>query len=224
MPNPWDVGSAVRLQAMGFSALATTSSGHAASLGKVDQQVTADEMLDHAAQVVAAVDVPVNVDSERLFAETPSELADMISALADTGAAGCSIEDYDPSTQTIDPIEVAVARVEAAAAAASDHGIVLTARAEGLLYGIGDVDEIVDRLAGYRRAGADVIYSPGLTSPADISRVLSELDAPMNYLLRPNGPDPTEAAGLGVRRISIGGALAMAAYSGMESQARQWLL
>ena len=223
MPNPWDRGSARRLEAMGFPALATTSSGHAESFGRVDQQITAEEMLEHASQMAATVSVPLNVDSERLFAEDLAALAGMVEAVADTGAAGCSIEDYRPETQSIDPLERAVARVATAADAAAASGIVLTARAEALLYGEGDLDEVLERLVRFRDAGADVVYAPGLAEPSDIRRVVSELDCPVNVLLWPGGPDVGELAALGVRRVSTGGALMRVAYGAMEDSATRLL-
>ncbi len=223
MPNPWDRGSARRLEAMGFAALATTSSGHAESFGRDDQQITAEEMLDHAAQMAAAVSVPLNVDSERLLAEDLAGLGEMVEAVAATGAAGCSIEDYRPDTQSIDPLERAVARVASAAEAAAASGLVLTARAEALLYGETDIDEVLERLVRYRDAGADVVYAPGLRQSSDIRRVVSELDCPVNVLLWPDGPDVGELADLGVRRVSTGGALMRVAYAAMEESAARLL-
>ena len=219
MPNPWDRGSARRLESMGFPALATTSSGHAESFGRSDQQITAEEMLEHAAQMASVVSVPLNIDSERLFTEDLSALGEMIEAIAATGAAGCSIEDYRPETQSIDPLERAVARVATAADAAASSGLVLTARAEAMLYGDADVDDVIERLVRYRDAGADVVYAPGLQRAADIRRVVGELDCPVNVLLWPEGPDVGELASLGVRRVSTGGALMRIAYAAMEESA-----
>lgn len=223
MPNPWDRGSARRLETMGFPALATTSSGHAESFGRSDQQITAEEMLEHASQMAATVSVPLNIDSERLFAEDLSALAEMVEAIAATGAAGCSIEDYRPDTEGIDPLERAVARVATAADAAAASGIVLTARAEALLYAEADLDGVLERLVRYRDAGADVVYAPGLAGPSDIRRVVSELDCPVNVLLWPGGPDVGELASLGVRRVSTGGALMRVAYAAMEDSAERLL-
>lgn len=223
MPNPWDRGSARRLESMGFPALATTSSGHAESFGRVDQQITAEEMLEHAAQMASTVSIPLNIDSERLFAEDLSELGAMVEAIADTGAAGCSIEDYRPDTGSIDPLERAVSRVGAAAEAAAASGLVLTARAEALLYTDADLDEVLERLVRYREAGADVVYAPGLSEPSDIRRVVGELSCPVNVLLWPDGPDVGELASLGVRRVSTGGALMRAAYAAMEDSAARLL-
>lgn len=219
MPNPWDRGSARRLESMGFPALATTSSGHAESFGRSDQQITVEEMLEHAEQMASTVSVPLNVDSERLFTEDLSALGSIVDAIAATGAAGCSIEDYRPDTRTIDPLERAVARVGAAAEAAADSGLVLTARAEALLYGDSELGGVLERLVRFREAGADVVYAPGLSDPADIERVVNEVGCPVNVLLWPDGPDVDQLARLGVRRVSTGGALLRRAYSGMEEEA-----
>ena len=130
MPNAWDIGSARLLVSVGFEAIATTSSGHAASLGRADQQVTRDELLAHVEALAAAVDVPLSVDAERCFADDPAGIGETVELIAEAGAAGCSIEDYDPATDAIDALDVAVERVAAAADAAKTHGLVLTARAE----------------------------------------------------------------------------------------------
>lgn len=219
MPNPWDIGSARILARLGFSALATTSSGHAASLGKKDQEVTLEELLEHSAALAGAVEVPLNVDSERCFADTPREVADTVEAIAGTGAAGCSIEDYDPVPDAIDPLEVAVERVGAAAEAARRQGLVLTARAENHLYGMADLDDTITRLRAYRSAGAAVVYAPGLRSLPDIERLVREVEAPVNVLLLPEGPNVDELAQVGVRRVSTGGALAGWAYAALKTAA-----
>jgi len=221
MPNPWDIGSAKLLAHLGFQALATTSSGHAASLGKYDQQVTRDEMVEHVTVMTKAVDVPFNVDSERLFADTPEGVAATVDLLAGAGAAGCSIEDYDPSTRSIDSIDVATERVRAAAEAAHRHGITLTARAENALYRANDLADTIRRLCAYRDAGADVLYAPGLSNIDDIARVTREVDAPINVLALPKGPPTAALAEAGVRRVSTGGALAWAAYGALVRGARE---
>jgi 2-methylisocitrate lyase-like PEP mutase family enzyme len=223
MPNPWDVGSARLLAHVGFPALATTSSGHAASLGRLDQAVTRDELLAHAATLAGAVDVPLNVDAERCFADDPAGVADTVQLLATTGAAGCSIEDYDPVAGQLDPLEVAVERVGAAAEAARMHGLVLTARAENHLYGVDDLDDTIARLQAYRAAGADVVYAPGPTALRDLQRLVAAVDAPLNVLARRDGPSVSELAAIGVRRISTGGALAFAAYGAVSAAARELL-
>jgi 2-methylisocitrate lyase-like PEP mutase family enzyme len=223
MPNPWDVGSARLLASMGFPALATTSLGHAASLGKVDQSVTRDELLTHVAALSAAIDLPLNVDAERCFADDPPGVAETVELLAEAGAAGCSIEDYDPASDAIDAIDVAASRVAAAAEAAHRHGMLLTARAENALYGIDDIEDTVARLRAYRRAGADVVYAPRLTDPAQIRRVVEATDAPANVLAMRHGPSIPELAALGVRRVSTGGPLARAAYGALRRAAEELL-
>ena len=154
MPNPWDVGSARILASLGFPALATTSSGHAATFGRLDQHVTRDELLAHAEAVAAAVEVPLNVDAEGCFAGDPGGVARTVELIGQTGAAGCSLEDYDPVVQAILPIDVATERVASAVDAARASGLVLTARAENHLYGQPDVDDTIARLQAYAAAGA----------------------------------------------------------------------
>lgn len=219
MPNAWDVGSAVRLEQLGFPAIATTSFGHAASLGKRDQQLTFDEVCDHVARVTAAVSIPVSVDSERLFATATDGVAENVDILAGLGAAGVSIEDYDPARGAIDPVEQAADRVAAAAEAAYLHGMILTARAENHLYGAGDLDDTINRLLVYARAGARCVYAPGLTDLAEITEVVDALDVAVNVLLLPEGPAPVLLADLGARRASTGGSLARTAYDAMERAA-----
>jgi 2-methylisocitrate lyase-like PEP mutase family enzyme len=223
MPNPWDIGSARILASMGFPALATTSLGHAASLGKVDQSVTRDELLAHVATLSSAVDLPLNVDAERCFADEPAGVAETVSLLAEAGAAGCSIEDYDPATGAIDDVAVAAERVAAAAEAAHRHGMLLTARAENALYGIEDIDDTVMRLRAYRSAGADVVYAPRLTDAEQIRGVVQATDAPVNVLAMRHGPSVPELAELGVRRVSTGGPLARAAYGALRRAAKELL-
>jgi len=223
MPNPWDVGSARLLESMGFPALATTSAGHAATLGRLDQHVTREELLEHAAAIVAAVDVPVSVDAERCFANDPEGVAETVRLLGRTGVAGCSIEDYDPTSRSIDTIEVATERVAAAAEAAREEGLVLTARAENHFYGLGDLDDTIARLRAYREAGADVLYAPRLVDLDAIVRLVREVDGPVNALARAEGPSIPELASVGVRRVSTGGALAMAAYGALVRGARELL-
>ncbi len=223
LPNPWDVGSAKLLEQLGGKALATTSSGFAATLGRQDQEVTRDELVAHVAALTAAVRVPVNVDAERGYAPDPAGVADTVALLAEAGASGVSIEDYDPATGAIDPLDVAVERIAAAAAVCAEHGIVLTGRAENHLYGITDLDDTIARLTAYREAGAGCLYAPGLTDLADITRVVEETGAPVNVLALPNGPSVPELAGVGVRRVSTGGALAWAAYGALVTAARELL-
>ena len=223
MPNPWDIGSARILASMGFPALATTSLGHAASLGKVDQTVTRDELLAHVATISSAVDLPLNVAAERCFADDPAGVAETVTLLAEAGAAGCSIEDYDPARGAIDDLAVAAERVAAAADAAHRHGVLLTARSENALYGIDDIDDTVARLRAYRDAGADVLYAPRLTDAEHIRRVVAATDAPVNVLAMRHGPTVPELAKLGVRRVSTGGPLARAAYGALRRAAEELL-
>jgi 2-methylisocitrate lyase-like PEP mutase family enzyme len=223
MPNPWDIGSARLLASLGFPALATTSSGHAASMGRADQHVTRDELLAHAAVLAEAVEVPLSVDAERCFADDLAGVAETVRLIARTGAAGCSIEDYDPVARSIDPIGVAAERVAAAAEAAHTHGLVLTARAENHIYGVDDLDDTITRLRAYREAGADVVYAPGLVALDDIDQLVRAVEAPVNVLARPRGPSIAELASVGVSRVSTGGALARAAYGALLTAAREIL-
>jgi 2-methylisocitrate lyase-like PEP mutase family enzyme len=221
MPNPWDIGSARLLASMGFEALATTSSGHAASLGRSDQHVTRDELLAHVAALSAAVDLPLNVDAERGFADDLAGVAETVGLIAEAGAAGCSIEDYNPRQARIEPLEIAAERVRAAAATARADGVVLTARAENHLYGIDDLEDTIRRLRAYREAGAEVLYAPGLIDAGDIRRVVEEVEAPINVLALRNTPSVAELASIGVRRVSTGGGLARAAYGALLAAGRE---
>jgi 2-methylisocitrate lyase-like PEP mutase family enzyme len=209
MPNPWDVGSAKLLASMGFEALATTSAGLAWSLGKLDMQVTRDELVAHVGRIADATPLPLNVDSERCFPDEPGGVAETVRLLADAGAAGCSIEDFDPATGEIEPLDVAAGRVAIAAGAGP---LVLTARAENHLHGIDDLNDTIARLVAYRDAGADVLYAPGLADLDAIKSVVDEVGVPVNVLSLPNGPSVAELGAVGVRRVSTGGALARFAY------------
>jgi 2-methylisocitrate lyase-like PEP mutase family enzyme len=222
MPNAWDVGSARILVSLGFEAIATTSSGHAASLGRMDQQVTLEELLAHVGALVDAVDVPVSVDAERCFADDAPGVAVAVERIAATGAAGISIEDYEPASG-IDAIDVAVERVAAAAEVTRSTGMVLTARAENHLYGVDDLEDTITRLTAYHEAGADVVYAPWLADIAQIATVVTATAAPVNVLARVDGPGVSELAEIGVRRVSTGGALAFAAYGAMAAAARELL-
>jgi 2-methylisocitrate lyase-like PEP mutase family enzyme len=221
MPNPWDVGSARILASLGFPALATTSSGHAATFGRLDQHVTRDELLAHAEAVAAAVDVPLNVDAEGCFAADPGGVPRTVELIGQTGAAGCSLEDYDPAAQAILPIDVATERVASAVDAARASGLVLTARAENHLYGQPDLDDTIARLQAYAAAGAGVVYAPGLARLEDIGRVVAAVDCPVNVLALPRGPSVPELASVDVRRISTGGLLARAAYGALVTAATE---
>jgi 2-methylisocitrate lyase-like PEP mutase family enzyme len=223
LPNAWDAGSARILESLGFPAVATTSSGLAASLGKLDQQVTRDELVAHVAALTAVLGVPVSVDAERGFGDTTLDIAETVARLADAGAAGLSIEDYDPVTGQVELLAAGVERVAAAAAECARHGLVLTARAENHLYGLDDLDDTIARLRAYRDAGAEVVYAPGLREPADIARVVAEAGAPVNVLAVAGAPSVPELGELGVRRVSVGGALAWAAYGALRDAATELL-
>jgi 2-methylisocitrate lyase-like PEP mutase family enzyme len=225
MPNPFDVGSAKMLAHAGFEALATTSAGLAWSLGTDDGGVTLDQLVAHVTAITAAVDVPLNVDSERLFAEDLDGVADSVRRLHAAGAAGCSIEDWNPTAGAIDPIGVAAERVAAAVAGAHVDGdpLVLTARCENFLHGVTDLDDTIRRLTAYRDAGADCVYAPGLTQLDQIRRVVDELGLPVNVLALPGGPTVAELGEAGVRRVSIGSSLASTAYGALMVGARELL-
>jgi 2-methylisocitrate lyase-like PEP mutase family enzyme len=221
IPNPWDVPSARLLEQLGFAALATTSSGFAASLGRADQRVTRDELVGHVATLTAAVRVPVSVDAERGYADDPDGVAETVRMLAEAGASGVSIEDYDPAAGRIEPVEVAVARIEAAAAVCDRYGMVLTGRAENHLYGVTELADTIGRLVAYRDAGATCLYAPGLADLGDIARLVDEVAAPVNVLALREGPSVPQLAGVGVRRVSTGGSLAWAAYGALVSAATE---
>jgi 2-methylisocitrate lyase-like PEP mutase family enzyme len=225
MPNPWDVGSARLLEAAGFEALATTSAGFAWSLGKLDQRVSRDEFVAHTAQLAAASSLPLNVDSERCYPDDPGGIAETVSLLADAGAAGFSIEDYDPASGRIEAVDVAAERVSEAAKAAraSSEPLVLTGRAENHLRGVDDLDDTISRLAAYREAGADCLYAPGLTDLGQIAQLVESVGAPINVLALPGGPTLAELASVGVRRVSTGSLLAGAAYAALLAGARELL-
>jgi 2-methylisocitrate lyase-like PEP mutase family enzyme len=218
MPNPWDAGSARLLASLGFEALATTSSGYAATLGRLDYAVTRDEALAGARPIVEAVDLPVSADLENCF-EDPAET---VRLAIEAGLAGCSIEDFSGDRDDpIYPIEVAVERVTAAADAASTD-LVLTARAENYLHGRRDLDDTIARIQAYQEAGAHVLYAPGIKEAEDIRRLVESVERPVNVLALPGAPPVGELATLGVARISVGGAFAFAAL-GAAVQAAQEL-
>jgi 2-methylisocitrate lyase-like PEP mutase family enzyme len=219
MPNPHDLGSARLLAALGFPALASTSSGFAATLGRLDMTVSRDEVLAHVAPLAAATALPLNVDSERCYADDLPGVTLTVELLAEAGAAGCSIEDWNPLTDSIDPIDVAVARVGAAAAGAANTGIVLTARCENHIHGIDDLDDTIARLQAYVGAGAEVVYAPGLTSVEQISTVVGAVGVPVNVLIIPGGLSVAQIGEAGGRRISTGGMMARIAFGAMVAAA-----
>ena len=219
MPNPWDVGSARLLASLGFEALATTSAGFAWSIGKVDTTVARDELVAHVRALAAATPLPLNVDSERCFPDDRGGVAETARLLGDAGAAGFSIEDYDPARDAIDDVEVAAERVRVAAEVKGE--LVLTARAENHLHGVDDLDDTIARLVTYRDAGADVVYAPGLADLEQIAAVVEAVGVPVNVLALPNGPSVRELESVGVRRVSTGGALARAAYAALLTAAQE---
>ncbi len=226
LPNPWDAGSAKLLAALGFEALATTSSGAAMTLGRLDGAVTREEAIESAAAIVEATDLPVSADLENGFADDPEGVAETVRTAIAAGLAGASIEDYSGRDEApIYGIEAAAERVVAAAEAA--HGgpsrLVLTARAENHLRGVDDLADTIARLQAYQEAGADVLYAPGLSRLEDIRQVVSSVDLPVNVLAFPSVPSVPELAAVGVRRISVGGAFAFAALGATVEAARELL-
>ena len=225
IPNPWDIGSARLLEKLGFKALATTSSGFAWSLGRADNHVTLEEALAHVRAIAASVAVPVNADFEGGFATAPEEVGRNVARAAETGIAGLSIEDWtgDPSSPLFD-FALAVDRVRAARRALDEaqSGVLLTARSEGFIVGRADLAATILRLGAYAEAGADCLYAPGLRTKEEIAAVV-EAVAPKPVNVLAGGPVATvaELAGLGVRRISVGGALARAAWGGFLEAAAE---
>lgn len=223
MPNPWDIGSAKILASLGFRALATTSSGHAASLGLPDGAVDREAALKHARTLIDAVDLPFNADLENGFGHDPADVFQTVSAAASIGLAGCSIEDFSGTDDDpIYPTDLAVERIAAAVdAARRGPGIVLTARAENFIHGRPDLRDTIERLQAFRQAGADVLYAPGLTDLDDIRTLVAEVDGPVNVLARPGLPPVAALADAGVARISVGGSFNKAAYGALTQAARE---
>lgn len=225
MPNPWDVGGAKVLAQLGFRALATTSSGFAWSVGRRDNHGTLKQTLDHFRSVAGAVEVPVNGDFEGGFAVEPDQVRANVVAALDTGVAGLSIEDStgDPEHPLFD-FPLAVERIRAARAAIESRGtgVLLTGRSEGFIVGRPDIHETIRRLSAYAEAGADCLYAPGIRTPDDILAVVDAVaPKPVNVLVGSGFATVAELAELGVRRISVGGALARAAWTGFLEAARE---
>jgi 2-methylisocitrate lyase-like PEP mutase family enzyme len=224
MPNPWDLGSARLLVSLGFEALATTSSGFAATLGRNDGSVSRDEAIVHSAVIVAATALPVSADLENGFADDPSAVAETMGLAIEVGLAGASVE--DSTGRPDDPIyDLGLAAERVAAAAAAAHAgpgrLVLTARAENYLHGRPDLADTIARLQAFQQAGADVLYAPGLRRLEDISQVVREVDRPVNVLALEGVPPVAELARAGVSRISVGGAFAFAALGAVVSAATE---
>jgi len=226
IPNPWDIGSARFLQSSGFEALATTSAGFAWSRGLADGAVARDTMLAHIAELSGAVDVPMNADFENGYAHDPDGVAESVRLCAATGVSGLSIEDFtgDRANPLYD-LDLAVARMRAARAAIDKAGgdVLLTGRAEGLIRNRPNLDDAIERLQAYAAAGADCLYVPGIATSEQIAKVVAAVaPKPVNVLIGgPSDLSVSDLAGLGVRRISVGGALARAAGGGFIRTVKQ---
>ena len=225
MPNPWDIGSARILVGLGFPAVATTSAGLAWSLGRRDNEISLEVALAHLRAVAGCVDVPVNADFEDGFAKEPAGVAANVSAAAATGVAGLSIE--DSTGKAADPLydfTLAVERIRAARCAidASGTGVLLTGRSEGFIAGRPDLAKTIERLVAYADAGADCLYAPGVRDVDDIAAIVRAVaPKPVNVLVGGDFTTVTQLAELGVRRISVGGALARAAWTGFLDAAKE---
>lgn len=219
IPNPWDAGSAKVLARLGFKALATTSSGFAFTHGRRDGDVTLDEVIAHTRELDGATELPVSVDLENGYGPSPEDAARAVAGAAEAGAAGGSIEDYDPAGRLYD-LSHAIERVAAAAEAAAPSGFVLTGRAENHIRGNPDLDDTIARLQAYEAAGADVVYAPGLATVEEIQAVCSAVSKPVNVLARAN-LTMNDMAGAGARRVSVGGALTWVAVAGLVSAAER---
>jgi 2-methylisocitrate lyase-like PEP mutase family enzyme len=219
IPNPWDSGSARVLEALGFKALATTSSGFAFTLGRLDGGVTLDEVVEHAAALDRATGLPISVDLENGYGADPESAAHAVTAVGEAGAVGGSIEDYDPSGFLYE-LDHAVERVAAAseAARALDFPFTLTARAENYLRGNPDLEDTIARLQAFERAGADVLYAPHLRTVDEIRAVCAAVTKPVNVLERPD-LSLSEIFDAGAQRVSVGGNLTWVAVSAMADAA-----
>ena len=224
IPNPWDIGSARFLQHLGFKALATTSAGFAFSRGLPDNAVPLDAMLAHIRELVAATSLPVNADFENGYADEPDRVADNVRLCAETGVAGVSIEDSTGrKEQPLYDLDHAVERISAARAAIAESGVMLVGRAECFLVGKPDIDDVIRRLSAYATAGADCLFAPGIHDRGDIASVVAAVaPKPLNLLISaPGDLTMNDAASLGVRRVSVGGALARAAWGGFMRAAKE---
>ena len=216
IPNPWDGGTALRLERAGFKALASTSAGAAWALGLEDGAMDVDQVLDHLRFLCGVTDLPVNADFEAGFAATPDGVAANVARCVETGVAGLSIEDRDGAA--LFPLEAAVARIRAARAAIDRTGadVVLVGRCEAYLMDPLDMAEVVRRLRAYGEAGADCLYPPGLKTLEAVAEVVRSVDLPVNANLTGTGLSVAEMAGVGVRRVSVGAALARATYEAFD--------
>jgi 2-methylisocitrate lyase-like PEP mutase family enzyme len=224
LPNPWDAGSARLLQSLGFDALATTSGGFAATLGRLDGAVTRDEAIAHCAAIVDVTDLPVSADLENGFGDDPEDVRQTVRLALDAGLAGCSIEDFNGrEDEPIYDLAAATERIAAAAkvAHAGPVHLVLTARAENHLHGRQNLPDTIARLLAYQEAGADVLFAPGLTTLEDIAAVIAAVELPVNVLALPGMPSVAELATAGVARISVGPGFAYAALGAVVEAARE---
>ncbi|HEV2804584.1 MAG TPA: isocitrate lyase/phosphoenolpyruvate mutase family protein [Chthoniobacterales bacterium] len=224
LPNPWNIGTAKYLRRLGFKALATTSAGFAFSRGLADGAVGLDLMLAHLREIVEATDLPVNADFENGYADEPEGVAENVRRCVETGVAGLSIEDNSGrKDRPLYELEHAVERIRAAKAAIADSGVLLTGRAECFLVGVDEIDEVVRRLVAYANAGADCLYAPGISERDEIKAVVSAVaPKPVNLLISaPGGLTIHDAEELGVRRVSVGGALQRSAWGGFIRAAKE---
>lgn len=226
IPNPWDAGSAKVLEALGYEALATTSSGFAGTLGRLDGNITRDEAIAHSAALVEAVNIPVSADLENCFAHDPAGVAETAQLAVDVGLAGFSVEDYsgddnNPIYELAHAVERVTAAVEVAHAASDPR--VVTARAESHLHGGTDLAATIARLQAFQEAGADVLYAPGVSDIDDVRTLASAVDRPVNVLALPGAPNLATLGVAGARRVSVGGGFALVATSALVEAATQTL-
>ena len=222
LPNPWDVGSARRLQKLGFKALASTSAGMAWALGKDDGQVSRDEVIDHLRMLCAATDLPVNADFENGFSDTAEGVAQSVALAIEAGVSGLSIEDWSGSA--LYDLPIAVERLKAAREAidASGQDVILVGRTEGYLRGNRDLAPTLERLKAYAEAGADCLYAPAVTDPDEIKAIVQAVaPKPVNVLFWGAEMSIDSLGALGVRRVSTGGSLAAAAWAGFDATAKR---
>ncbi len=228
IPNPWDIGTAKLLQSLGFEALATTSAGYAFSVGKPDGAIDREEMIAHAAEIVAATNLPVSADLENLYVDDPPKVAETIRMAAEAGLAGCSIEDV-PMGRGEEPYEPEFAADRVRAAAEAAHALpfpfMLTARSENFIAGRPDLRDTIARLQAFQEAGADVLFAPGLRTKQDIATVVRSVDRPVNVIMGLQGVQLSlaELSEIGVKRISVGSALSRAALGAFLKGAHEML-
>ena len=226
IPNPWDIGTARMMAALGFSALATTSAGMAFALGRADGDVSWEDTMAHCRMIVEATSLPVSADLERGIGDSPESAAETVLAAAGVGLAGCSLEDYTGNdSDPIYDLALAVERIQAASEAARSlpEDFVLTARCENFLHGRPDLEDTIRRLQAYEQAGADVLYAPGLRDLASIRTVCESVTKPVNVIMGLPGAtfSVSDLAEVGVKRISVGSALARLAYGTVAKAAEE---